>query len=40
MDALWILVDQTPDPPSTVREMANLLLEKRGATPVLSVGKN
>ncbi|OQE11280.1 hypothetical protein PENFLA_c074G06585, partial [Penicillium flavigenum] len=26
--------------PSTVREMANLLLEKRGTTPVVSVGKN
>jgi len=26
--------------PSTVREMANLLLESRGITPVLSVGKN
>jgi hypothetical protein len=25
--------------PSTVREMANLLLEKRGTTPVLSVGE-
>ena len=25
--------------PSTVREMANLLLEKRGDTPVLSVGE-
>jgi hypothetical protein len=24
-------------PPSTVREMANLLLEKRGTTPVVSV---
>ena len=26
--------------PSTVREMANLLLEKRGTTPVISVGEN
>ena len=26
--------------PSTMREMANLLLEKRGTTPVVSVGKN
>jgi hypothetical protein len=26
--------------PSIVREMANLLLEKRGTTPVLSVGEN
>ena len=26
--------------PSIVREMANLLLEKRGTTPILSVGEN
>ncbi|OQE80974.1 hypothetical protein PENNAL_c0042G04469, partial [Penicillium nalgiovense] len=26
--------------PSMVREMANLLLEKRGTTPVISVGEN
>ena len=39
----WILsMDSrgSPPRPSTVREMANLLLEKRGTTPVISVGQN
>ena len=39
----WILsMDRRGGPPrpSIVREMANLLLEKRGTTPVLSVGEN
>ena len=38
----WILsmdLRGAPPRPSTVREMANLLLEKRGTTPVISVGE-
>ena len=37
--SLWILAEQPPRP-TTVREIANLLLMRRGSTPVQTVGKN